>query len=402
MADRTNLDLGFVSLVMSVNGRVRPADLQQIPQANRASVLQAYYQANSASTAMHFEGDVLVSGTGSAAQAVPQAVTPAPAPAPIAAPVAAVSPAVVPEVVAAEPPATPALTAESDYFPVTPSASPESNPFGEAWAADIEDEHAEAFGKVSFLLWLLPILLVVIGGVIAFLIARPKNRKTATALLTTGIVLTIVYAIAAGAALYFLGLVEIPGLPSMGSAPAATQQAAGPRQSNAAPAVSAEYPGWKVLGRVTTTETALPSSAAPDKVRQDTSFSLQSPDGRVTISAWYARSGVTTATLSGKPWMNLDTLYRSTPATSQVAVSLHTQMKKDHPSETLLGAYAVGTPAAGVQRYNVGYSAQVVKGGATVLVHGEHVYAYSATAGWKQTAVASKSGSMWAAAGPIK
>jgi len=85
VADRTNLDLGFVSLVMSVNGRVRPADLQQIPQANRASVLQAYYQANSASTAMHFEGDVLVSGTGSAAQAVPQAVTPAPAPAPIAA-----------------------------------------------------------------------------------------------------------------------------------------------------------------------------------------------------------------------------------------------------------------------------------------------------------------------------
>ena len=64
MADRSKLDFNFIDLVMSVSGRVRPVDLQQIPEQNRAALLQAYYQQRSATTPLYFDGDVLVQGPG--------------------------------------------------------------------------------------------------------------------------------------------------------------------------------------------------------------------------------------------------------------------------------------------------------------------------------------------------
>ena len=77
MADRSKLDFNFIDLVMSVSGRVRPVDLQQIPEQNRAALLQAYYQQRSATTPLYFDGDVLVQGPG--AGTPPPSAEPAPA-----------------------------------------------------------------------------------------------------------------------------------------------------------------------------------------------------------------------------------------------------------------------------------------------------------------------------------
>jgi len=68
--DRAKLDASFVSLVLTVNGRVRPVDLQGIPEHRRVETIQAYYQANAGATPLHLEGDVLVRGA-SIAQAAP-------------------------------------------------------------------------------------------------------------------------------------------------------------------------------------------------------------------------------------------------------------------------------------------------------------------------------------------
>ena len=51
-----------------------------------------------------------------------------------------------------------------------------------------------------------------LGGVIAFFLLRKKNPKAAKAMLITGIVITVVFALAGVAAVVGLGLFAVPGL----------------------------------------------------------------------------------------------------------------------------------------------------------------------------------------------
>lgn len=239
MADRTKLDSNFISLVLSVNGRVRPIDLHGLPEPERARALQAFQQANAASLPCYFDGDVLVKGVAGAPAAPPASATappaeqpvsdyasapvPAPvsaavsAPAPVSAPVSdyasasASAPAPVSDYAPSVPtePSVPAAPTppNSDFFPMPPAGSAEA-PSDNPPAAEF-DLPAE---KISFLFWLLPVFLTWVGGIIAFFLVRKLNPKTAKAMLITGIVLTVVFAVAGVAAAVGLGLLTIPGL----------------------------------------------------------------------------------------------------------------------------------------------------------------------------------------------
>lgn len=235
MSDKSKLQFSFISLVLSVSGRVRPVDLQGIPESERAGALRAFYEANSATMPMRFDGDDLVRGGGGAPAPVPAAapqaasiVEPPPAAAPsdyslASTPVAVPSydpsapqapvvdfmpaapaappadfgapvPASIPEVM---PPASPPVADFAPPAPMPPAADAEWGQESEPAGFDLPPE------KVSFLYWLLPVLLTWLGGIIAFFLVRKKNPKQAKSMLITGIVLTVVF-IAAGAAAFFL------------------------------------------------------------------------------------------------------------------------------------------------------------------------------------------------------
>jgi hypothetical protein len=229
VADRSKLDSNFISLVLSVSGRVRPIDLHAIPEADRATALQSYYQANAAATPLHFEGEDLVKGPGAGSAPVPvtgpqpAAVADLPAepfvsdygPATdVAAPAAEFAPAA--DAIGAADPAAPAPDApappDGDFFAIPPTAPPTDVPNAE-WTPDVPvGEPQFPADKVSFLWWLLPVFFTWLGGLIAFLLLRKKNPKAAKTMLITGIVLTVVFALAGVAAVVGLGLFAVPGL----------------------------------------------------------------------------------------------------------------------------------------------------------------------------------------------
>jgi hypothetical protein len=225
VADRTQLDSNFISLVLSVSGRVRPIDLHGMPESERTGALHAFYDANaSASMPLHFEGDDLVAGVGSGP--APSAAPPASAPAadlPTEPFVSDYAPASAPTPAAdvAEPLAPPAAleplaadapaVADSDFFAIPPSAGP-ADPAAEHMAPDIPvGEMQFPAEKVSFLFWLLPVFFTWVGGIIAFFLVRKKNPKTAKAMLITGIAITVIFALA-GVAVVAFGLLALPGL----------------------------------------------------------------------------------------------------------------------------------------------------------------------------------------------
>ena len=97
----------FISMVLSLNGRVRPADLHSIPESERADALRAYLERHEGETALHIVGDELVAGDAAAAADAP--VTAAIAPA-ADAPAAAATPAAP---IASAAPSTPTIAAET-------------------------------------------------------------------------------------------------------------------------------------------------------------------------------------------------------------------------------------------------------------------------------------------------
>ena len=462
-SNRTTLDFSFVALVLSVNGRVRPDDLQSIPGVQRAQLLQSFHDAVGASQPLHFEGDVLVSGpapagssasgpvpapvpaaapASAAASATPPTAAPmpfapeaapmsAPAPSITATPITAgappatsggsapapvipdffgasayqsVAPAAVPGPVAPAPAAVappsasiaPEPTMSDDFFTIpVPAASGPSEFFeGAAAAPGFEAPTHEATPQnVSFLFWLLPVLLTWAGGLIAFFVVRGRDAKQAKAMLVTGLVLTVVYVLLAWAAI----AVGVFGSGSF--APHAGTNQPPVSATLAEPSVAADYPKWvpgKTHALVTTPLTTSTDSNA--KIRQDRFYELTSPSKSVHLLAWYARSGPTTEALRSVIWVNPDTLYKGTDGSSKQALSLAAQMKKDHPGEDLLGAYPAGKPSNGSRTYDVGWAA--LSGGR--LDHGEHVYSYSASSGWKQFSPRSVTMSSWDSNGAVK
>lgn len=81
MADSTARNFSYISMVLSVSGRVRSVDLQMVPENERVAMLHSYFEANSSSTPMHFDGESLVAGGSPEAASVLET---APVPTPVA------------------------------------------------------------------------------------------------------------------------------------------------------------------------------------------------------------------------------------------------------------------------------------------------------------------------------
>ena len=95
MAESTARTFSYISMVLTVSGRVRPVDLQMITETERSATLHAFFDASASSTPMHFDGDNLLAGAGPQVEADPAPVSAsepgiaAPAAAPGEAPAAA-------------------------------------------------------------------------------------------------------------------------------------------------------------------------------------------------------------------------------------------------------------------------------------------------------------------------
>ena len=206
-ADKTD---SYISMVLGLNGRVRPADLQSIPEDARHSALNAYLEAHAAEMELHIVGDELVAG------ALPDPDAPAPLrPAP--------SGPTHPEPSATTPPAD--LTADGqsaidlllgDYdgvapTPVVPAPMPEAlgdsatsgvapvafgqgapQPAARSNAPSVAAPPASPHVKGSFgwILWWIPTLaLPLIGGAAAWFFLRRKREFAARAMLTVGLII---------------------------------------------------------------------------------------------------------------------------------------------------------------------------------------------------------------------
>lgn len=233
--DRTTLDFNFISLVLSVTGRVRPDDLQSVPSTQRTSLLHAFADAYAASQPLHFEGDTLVAGSGAprpTPTAMPQStsltetvtapVSPAipevlpetaytSATAAVPAALAGFAPAAVAPAYPASPPRSPGtppsagaapLPAADGAFFGMPEADFKSGPVtldladgalagGPTNVAALAAAHDEpGLPKAAWWFWLLPVLLTWMGGLIAYFVVRPTNEKQARSMLITGFALT--------------------------------------------------------------------------------------------------------------------------------------------------------------------------------------------------------------------
>ena len=206
-ADKTD---SFISMVLGLNGRVRPADLQSIPEDARHSALNAYLEAHAAETELHLVGDELVAG----ALADPDAPAPLrPAP----------SAPAHPEPTATTPPAD--LTADGqsaidlllgDYDGVAPTPvapAPVLEPVGDSATAGVvpvafgqgapqraarsnassvpaSPAAPHVKGSFGWILWWIPTLaLPLIGGAAAWFFLRRKREFAARAMLTVGLII---------------------------------------------------------------------------------------------------------------------------------------------------------------------------------------------------------------------
>lgn len=174
MADLDARTDSFISMVLSVNSRVRTSDLSAVPEPDRAALLQAYAQAHSGSQQLHFDGELLTAGV-----PAPPAAYGAPMPMPDAIAAANASPA-------------------ADQ-PVAPDAAPSgeaASSVGPAEAVaenDVAQKAARPARGLAWAYWLLPILLTWVGGLIAWAVVKRDSPKKARAMLVTGLLLTFVY-----------------------------------------------------------------------------------------------------------------------------------------------------------------------------------------------------------------
>jgi hypothetical protein len=206
----------FISMVLSLNGRVRPADLHSIPEAERQDALRAYLERHQMEEPLHMVGVELVAGeTAPAGNVVVDEVAAAQptAPAPVASPAT---------------PAVPPVASQSaghvsagdvdlllgDYD----GHSDRIDAVDSGASAEARIEHAavdrggapsraasatlrsaatpSVFDVVSsrrWLLWWVPTLVVpLIGGAVAWLALRNTRIRAARAMLAVGIAVGMV------------------------------------------------------------------------------------------------------------------------------------------------------------------------------------------------------------------
>jgi hypothetical protein len=235
VADLNSRTDSFIAMVLSVNGRVRSEDLTSIPDAERESLLQAYSHAHP-ELALHFEGTTLIAGPAAVEQSYG-------APMPMPMPVSQAPQPAVPEpggTAQADMPAEPSSIQAEEFIAPLPSAA--GSPATPGQGAGIPEPDGAAFfvppppetpapapavetvtpEKVSFVWWLLAVLVPVLGGLVSWLVVKGKNAKQATAMLLTSLIIGAVM-IAAGFLLTgALGMALFGAASSAGSG-AATQ-----------------------------------------------------------------------------------------------------------------------------------------------------------------------------------
>lgn len=178
MAEYTRAVDVQISSLLSLKGRVTPDMIAGFDQAEAAELLERYVE-------LHAHEAALVIDDGALTWA-PVASAAAPAPGAFDQPQAA------------------------------PTLSPVDQVMGMERGASLLDTKA-AGGKVSGWLWLLPLSFGVIGGVIAWVIARGTNRQVAAALMWAGVAVTVV----SGVAFVGMGHALSPQLSAQMGAPAA-------------------------------------------------------------------------------------------------------------------------------------------------------------------------------------
>jgi hypothetical protein len=197
-------------MVLGLNGRVRPADLQTLPEDARQAALNAFLEAHAAEMELHLVGDELVAGAlpdpdiptaslpdpGASAHGEPSASTP---PADLTADGQSAIDLLLGDYdgVAPTPPApTPALESIGDPARdgVAPAAFGQGAPNASAprIASDVlaPTPAPHAKGSFAWILWWIPTLaLPPLGGVAAWFFLRRKREFAARAMLTVGLIL---------------------------------------------------------------------------------------------------------------------------------------------------------------------------------------------------------------------
>jgi hypothetical protein len=215
VARNTDKTDSYISMVLGLNGRVRPADLQSIAAESRAQALSTFLEAHGAEMELHLAGDELVAG---------------PPPDPDA-PVAASAPAASAPAAPAEPSRPADLTADGqsaidlllgDYDgvpqagpepiadpaldpPLAPgagmqassAATPPPTRLGTTGGASVPaaDETPRDTARAWMLWWIPTLLLPLVGGSAAWLFLRRKRAFAARAMLTTALVLGLVVSV---------------------------------------------------------------------------------------------------------------------------------------------------------------------------------------------------------------
>jgi hypothetical protein len=200
-ADKTD---SYIAMVLELNGRVRPADLQAIGEESRAAALRAFAQEHGSERELHLAGEELVAG---------------PPPDPLAAPV----PPMVTQVFApsqtradhAESAGPADLTADGesaidlllgDYdgvppvvlapAAIAPSAPPVAPAVSDAAPEDAAPEAPRDTSRRWMLWWIPTLLLPVVGGAAAWFFLNRKRQFAARAMLTVGLVLGMLLSVA--------------------------------------------------------------------------------------------------------------------------------------------------------------------------------------------------------------
>ena len=209
VSDRSD---SFISMVLSLNGRVRPADLHSIPGSERADALRAYLERHEGETALHIVGDELVAGDAAAAADAPVTAAIAPA-APIAsaAPSTPTIPAETPTGIGAgdldlllggydgrsdrdigEAP-NPAAAAQPSHANRDNDLSSPTAALATAGSTRMVPPAADETSSRRWLLWWLPTLILpLVGGAAAWFALRNSRIRAARAMLAVGIAIGMV------------------------------------------------------------------------------------------------------------------------------------------------------------------------------------------------------------------
>jgi len=171
------------------------------------------------------------------------------------------------------------------------------------------------------------------------------------------------------------------------------------------PSVAEDYPGWVLIedrGEAVSRSVGTGSSKTTF-VRVDHMFLLRSPDGSMTILAWYARSAASDSEIVGRTWTNPDHVYKGSGWNTPLARSLYLEMKEAHPSELLLGAFRTEAIPGSSEVFRVGFYEAPTGDPGIAFRRGEHVYQFSSQKDeWTQLEYDSGSDDTWSSGGAVQ